>query len=94
MLLWRVNFIYLLVLNCHRCKLFTIEDSLQTDFVSVEQECPSALDLAFMVDVSGSIHVDDLKSTKKMLQKVTAGFILSSSGTLCSHDESMRVKRG
>ena len=46
-----------------------------------------------MVDVSGSIHFDDLKSTKKMLQKVTAGFILSSSGTLCSHDESMRVKK-
>ena len=46
-----------------------------------------------MVDVSGSIHFDDMKSTKKMLQKVTAGFILSSSGTLCSHDESMRVKR-
>ena len=29
-----------------------------------------------------------------MLQKVTAGFILSSSGTLCSNDESMRVKKG
>ncbi|XP_015767328.1 PREDICTED: collagen alpha-6(VI) chain-like [Acropora digitifera] len=43
--------------------------------------CPSVLDLAFMVDVSGSIHFDDLKSTKELLQKVTAGFILSSSAT-------------
>ena len=40
-----------------------------------------------MVDVSGSIPVGDLESTKKMLQKVTAGFILSSSGRLCSQDE-------
>ena len=40
-----------------------------------------------MVSVSGSIPVNDSKSTKKMLQKATAGFILSSSGRLCSHDE-------
>lgn len=82
-----------MLVNCLRSKLFTVEESLQTDFVSFEQVCPSVLDLAFMVDVSGSIHFEDLESTKKMLQKVTAGFILSSSGKLCSHDESMRVKK-
>jgi len=42
------------------------------------------MDIAFMVDASGSIHTHDFGALKNMIQKVTSQFVISSTGNLFS----------
>ena len=41
-------------------------------------ECPIVVDIAFMIDVSGSIPWQDIADVKEMMKKVTSRFLISS----------------
>ena len=43
-------------------------------------ECPVVMDIAFMIDVSGSIPRQDIADVKEMMKKVTSRFLISSTG--------------
>ena len=43
-------------------------------------ECPVVMDIAFMIDVSGSIPWQDIADVKEMMKKVTSRFLISSTG--------------
>lgn len=43
-------------------------------------ECPVVMDIAFMIDVSGSIPPQDIADVKEMMKKVTSRFLISSTG--------------
>ena len=43
-------------------------------------ECPVVVDIAFMIDVSGSIPRQDIADVKEMMKKVTSRFLISSTG--------------
>ena len=43
-------------------------------------ECPVVMDIAFMIDVSGSIPQQDIADIKEMMKKVTSRFLISSTG--------------
>ncbi|CAH3019967.1 unnamed protein product [Porites evermanni] len=44
-------------------------------------ECPVVMDIAFMIDVSGSIPWQDIADVKEMMKKVTSRFLISSTET-------------
>ena len=43
-------------------------------------ECPVVMDIAFMIDVSGSIPQQDIADIKEIMKKVTSRFLISSTG--------------
>ena len=43
-------------------------------------ECPVVMDIAFMIDLSGSIPQQDIADIKEMMKKVTSRFLISSTG--------------
>ena len=63
--------------DCSTCAN-SVEISLRVNIHLLE--CPVVMDIAFMIDVSGSIPWQDIADVKEMMKKVTSRFLISSTG--------------